>query len=46
MNTYTVWVGGVPDVEGVDLETATEIFEEWHLRGYRDVEMEEVEEDG
>lgn len=45
MNTYTVWVGGIADVERVDFETATEILEEWRGKGYDDVLVEEHEED-
>ncbi|MGA1037184.1 MAG: hypothetical protein ACO3VQ_05165 [Ilumatobacteraceae bacterium] len=45
MNTHTVWVGGIADVERVDFETATEILEEWRGKGYDDVLVEEHEED-
>ena len=36
-NRYTVWVGGVPDVEDVDMEWAKEIADEWREQGYDDV---------
>ena len=34
---FTVWVGGIPDVEGVSLKQAHEIAEEWIRRGFDDV---------
>tara|TARA_Y100001963_G_C6739520_1_gene428200 strand:- start:1024 stop:1341 length:318 start_codon:yes stop_codon:yes gene_type:complete len=35
--TYTVWVGGIPDVEEVDQATAMEVAIEWRDKGYDDV---------
>ena len=37
---YTVWVGGVPDIENVDIEWAKEIADEWREQGYDDVVIE------
>lgn len=39
--TYTVWVGGIPDVEGVDLETAQEVHDEWVADGYDQIQIEQ-----
>ena len=38
--TYTVWVGGVPDLENIDIEWAKEIADEWREQGYDDVVIE------
>lgn len=38
--TYTVWVGGIEDVEGVDYETAQEVYQEWIDEGYDDIKIE------
>ena len=40
MTTYTTWVGGIPDVEGVDYDTAVEVRDEWLAEGYDDVVIE------
>ena len=42
MITYTVWVGGVPVVEGVSAELAQEVYSEWVNEGYDDVQIEKV----
>jgi len=39
-NRYTVWVGGVPDIEDIDIEWAKEIADEWREQGYDDVVIE------
>jgi len=36
-NKYTVWVGGVPDVENVSMNEAHDIYLEWVKMGYDDV---------
>ena len=41
-NTYTVWVGGVPDVEGATKQHAEQIASEWIDKGYDDVVIEKV----
>ena len=38
---YTVWIGGIQDVEGVDYETALEVHQEWINKGYDDSVIEE-----
>lgn len=38
--TYTVWVGGIPDVEGVSRECALKIYREWVEKGFDDVIVE------
>ena len=40
--TYTVWVGGVPDLENIDIEWAKEIADEWREQGYDDVVIEKT----
>ena len=40
MKTFTVWVGGIPDVEGVTLEKAMQVFKDWISQGYDDVVIE------
>lgn len=37
---YTVWVGGVPDVENVSKEEAEVVAKEWRDKGYDDVIIE------
>jgi len=37
---YTVWVGGIADVEGVDYAEAQEVHAEWVEKGYDDVIIE------
>jgi len=39
-NKYTVWVGGVPDLENINIEYAEEIADEWREQGYDDVRIE------
>ena len=39
-NRYTVWVGGVADLENIDIEWAKEIADEWREQGYDDVVIE------
>ncbi len=39
-NIYTVWLGGIPDVEGVTLDQATEVAKQWLDDGYDDVIVE------
>lgn len=39
--TFTVWVGGIPDVEHVSLALAQTIRDEWIEQGYDDVIIEE-----
>ena len=41
--TYTVWVGGIPDVEGATAEFAQDVYQEWIDKGYDDVQIEKVE---
>ena len=36
-STYTVWIGGIPDVEGVSLTVAKSISSQWLELGYDDV---------
>lgn len=38
--TYTVWVGGVPDVEDVDIDKALKVLRHWLVRGYDDAVIE------
>ncbi len=40
MITYTVWVGGVPDIENVNLEEARKVYHYWVKLGYDDVHLE------
>ena len=40
MKTFTVWVGGIPDVEGVTFEKALQVFKDWISQGYDDVVLE------
>jgi hypothetical protein len=40
MTTYTVWVGGIPDVERVTYAKAVEVHDEWIADGYDDVVIE------
>ena len=42
MKTYTVWLGGIPDVEGVTLEKALTVYAEWIDEGHDDVVIEET----
>ena len=44
MTTYTVWVGGIPDVQEVDHATAVEVSSEWIVKGYDDVVIEKESE--
>lgn len=37
MSTYTVWVGGIPDIEGVSFSTAQKVYKEWLDQGYDDI---------
>lgn len=37
---YTVWVGGIPDVENVSKEEAEVVAKEWRDKGYDDVIIE------
>ena len=37
--SYSVWVGGVEDVENVTIDVALEIMSEWQQKGYRDVAL-------
>lgn len=39
---YTVWVGGIPDIENVSFNKAKQVFNYWVSLGYDDVQMEEV----
>ena len=39
-DTYIVWVGGSPDVEGVTKQYAEEVADEWRSKGYDDVVIE------
>lgn len=41
MTTYTTWVGGIPDIEGVDYDIAVRVRDEWVDKGYDDVVIEE-----
>ena len=40
---YSVWVGGVEDVENVTIDVALEIMSEWQQKGYRDVVIERTQ---
>ena len=40
---YIVWVGGVADYEGDDLNQARAIYQEWLDDGYTDVILEQVQ---
>jgi hypothetical protein len=36
---YSVWVGGVEDVENVTIDVALEVVSQWQQKGYRDVAL-------
>ena len=42
MSKFIVWVGGVADYEGNDLNQAKAIYKEWITQKYDDVILEEV----
>jgi len=44
MTTYTVWVGGIPDVERVTYAKAVEVSDGWIADGYDDVVIEKESE--
>lgn len=37
MKTYTVWIGGIPDIENVSYALAKKIYQAWIDQGYDDV---------
>jgi hypothetical protein len=37
MKTYTVWIGGIPDIENVSYVLAKKIYQAWIDQGYDDV---------
>jgi hypothetical protein len=39
-NTYTVWVGGIADIENAPLDKAQLIYQQWIDQGYDDVVIE------
>lgn len=41
MNTYTVWLDGIPDVENVNLGTAQAVYDELIAQGYENVVIEQ-----
>jgi hypothetical protein len=42
MSKFIVWVGGVADYEGNDLNQAKAVYKEWIAQDYNDVILEEV----
>ena len=42
MSKFIVWVGGVADYEGNDLNQANAVYKEWIAQDYDDVILEEV----
>ncbi len=38
--TYTVWIGGIADLENASLEKATEVLNQWQAEGYTDAVIE------
>jgi hypothetical protein len=42
MSKFIVWVGGVADYEGNDLNQAKTVYQEWIEQDYNDVILEEV----
>ena len=42
MSKFIVWVGGVADYEGNNLNQAKAVYKEWIAQGYNDVILEEV----
>lgn len=40
--SFIVWVGGLPDYEGGDYCKAYQIYKEWLMLGYDDVQLEEI----
>ena len=42
MSKFIVWVGGVADYEGNDLNQAKAVYQEWITQDYDDVILEEV----
>lgn len=44
MTTYTVWIGGIADVEAVSFKEAESIYNQWIDEGYDDVIIEQDEE--
>jgi len=37
MKTYTVWIGGIPDIEHISYALAKKIYQAWIDQGYEDV---------
>ena len=42
-NTYIVWIGGIADYEGNDINIAQTIYNVWLKLGYDDVMLETIE---
>ena len=43
MKIYIVWIGGLIDYEGTDIDKANLIYQEWIDKGYDDVKIETIE---
>ncbi len=39
-NTYTVWIGGIPDLERATKQEAEKVYAYWVDKGYDDVVIE------